>query len=158
MYKRQSLCTLIGAVPGALPPLTGWAAVSNELGPAAWAIFAIMFVWQIPHSLAIARLYVDQYAGAGFRLLPVVEPHTHRTERAVVSYTGALVAVGVTPVLLGMAGSLYLVTALILGGGLFATALAFAWQRAGSARWLLLASLVYLPVLLSMMAIDRVGH
>jgi len=158
LKRVTPLCTIVGAVPGALPPVTGWVAARGEFGDGAFVLFAILFLWQIPHSLAIARLYVDQYAGAGFRLLPVVEPHTHRTERAVVSYTGALVAVGVTPVLLGMAGSLYLVTALILGGGLFATALAFAWQRAGSARWLLLASLVYLPVLLSMMAIDRVGH
>jgi protoheme IX farnesyltransferase len=158
LKRVTPLCTIVGAVPGALPPVTGWVAARGEFGDGALVLFAILFLWQIPHSLAIARLYVDQYAGAGFRLLPVVEPHTHRTERAVVSYSAALVAVGVTPVFLGMAGSLYLATALILGGGLFATALAFAWQRAGSARWLLLASLVYLPVLLSMMAIDRIGH
>jgi protoheme IX farnesyltransferase len=158
LKRVTPLCTIVGAVPGALPPVTGWVAARGEFGDGALVLFAILFLWQIPHSLAIARLYVDQYASAGFRLLPVVEPHTNRTERAVVSYSAALVAVGVTPVLLGMAGSLYLATALILGGGLFATALAFAWRWAGSARWLLLASLVYLPVLLSMMAIDRIGH
>ncbi len=158
LKRVTPLCTIVGAIPGALPPVTGWVAARGEFGDGALVLFAILFLWQIPHSLAIARLYVDEYAGAGFRLLPVVEPHSNRTERAVVSYSAALVAVGVTPVLLGMAGSLYLVTALVLGGGLFMTALAFAFQRAGSARWLLLASLVYLPVLLSMMAIDRVGH
>ena len=156
LKRITPLCTIVGAVPGALPPVTGWVAARGELGDGALVLFAILFLWQIPHSLAIARLYVDEYAGAGFRLLPVVERHSRRTERAVVSYSAALVAVGVTPALLGMAGSLYLAAALVLGAGLFLTAVAFAVQRAGSARWLLLASLVYLPALLSMMAIDRV--
>jgi protoheme IX farnesyltransferase len=155
LKRVTPLCTIVGAVPGALPPVTGWAAARGELGDGALVLFAILFLWQIPHSLAIARLYVDEYAGAGFRLLPVVERHSRRTERAVVCYSAALVAVGVTPSLLGMAGPLYLAAALVLGGGLFATAVAFAAQRAGSARWLLLASLVYLPVLLGMMAVDR---
>lgn len=158
LKRITPLCTIVGAVPGALPPVTGWVAARGELGDGAMVLFAILFLWQIPHSLAIARLYVDQYAEAGFRLLPVVEPNSHRTERAVLSYSAALVAVGVTPVLLGMAGPLYLASALILGGGLMATAVAFAVRRAGSAKWLLLASLVYLPVLLSMLAFDRVGH
>jgi protoheme IX farnesyltransferase len=158
LKRVTPLCTIVGAVPGALPPVTGWVAARGDFGDGALVLFAILFLWQIPHSLAIARLYVDQYANAGFRLLPVVEPHSHRTERAVLSYSAALVAVGVTPSLLGIAGPLYLASALILGGGLLATAVAFAVRRAGSARWLLLASLVYLPVLLSMMAFDRVGH
>lgn len=158
LKRITPLCTIVGAVPGALPPVTGWVAARGDFGDGALVLFAILFLWQIPHSLAIARLYADQYANAGFRLLPVVEPNTHRTERAVLSYSLALAAVGVTPVLLGMAGPLYLSTALILGGGLLAAAVAFAIRRAGSARWLLLASLVYLPVLLSMMAFDRVGR
>ncbi|HSP96462.1 MAG TPA: heme o synthase [Candidatus Dormibacteraeota bacterium] len=158
LKRVTPLCTIVGAVPGALPPVTGWVAARGEFGDGALVLFAILFLWQIPHSLAIARLYADQYADAGFRLLPVVEPHSHRTERAVVSYSFALVAVGMTPALLGMAGSLYLASALVLGGGMLVAALAFGVQRAGSARWLLLASLVYLPVLLSMMAFDRVGH
>ena len=158
LKRVTPLCTIVGAVPGALPPVTGWVAARGELGDGALVLFAILFLWQIPHSLAIARLYVDQYADAGFRLLPVVEPDSNRTERAVVSYSFALVAVGVMPALLGMAGSLYLASALVLGGGLLVAALAFGVRRAGSARWLLLASLVYLPVLLSMMAFDRVGH
>lgn len=158
LKRVTPLCTIVGAVPGALPPVTGWVAARGEFGDGALVLFAILFLWQIPHSLAIARLYVDQYAAAGFRLLPVVERHTHRTERAVVAYSAALVAVGATPTLLGMAGPLYLASALALGGGLMATALAFAVRRAGSARCLLFASLIYLPVLLSMMVFDRVGH
>lgn len=158
LKRVTPLCTIVGAVPGALPPVTGWVAARGEFGDGALVLFAILFLWQIPHSLAIARLYVDQYAEAGFRLLPVVERHSHRTERAVVAYSAALVAVGATPALLGMAGPLYLASALALGGGLMAAALAFAVRRAGSARWLLFASLIYLPVLLSMMVFDRVGH
>lgn len=158
LKRVTPLCTIVGAVPGALPPVTGWVAARGDFSDGAIVLFAILFLWQIPHSLAIARLYVDQYARAGFRLLPVVEPESRRTERAVLSYSAALVAVGATPALLGMAGPLYLASALILGGGMLASAVAFAIRRTGSARWLLLASLVYLPVLLSMMAFDRVGH
>lgn len=158
LKRVTPLCTIIGAIPGALPPVTGWVAARGEFGDGALVLFAILFLWQIPHSLAIARLYVDQYADAGFRLLPVVEPHSHRTERAVVSYSSALVAVGITPALIGMAGQLYLAAALALGAAMMVAALAFAVRREGSARWLLLASLVYLPVLLSMMAFDRVPH
>lgn len=158
LKRVTPLCTIVGAVPGALPPVTGWVAARGEFGDGALVLFAILFLWQIPHSLAIARLYADEYADAGFRLLPVVEPHSRRTERAVVSYSSALVAVGVTPSLLGMAGTVYLVAALLLGAGMMAAALAFALRRQGSARWLLLASLVYLPALLSVMAIDRVAH
>lgn len=158
LKRVTPLCTIVGAIPGALPPVTGWVAARGEFGDGALVLFAILFLWQIPHSLAIARLYVDQYAEAGFRLLPVVEPHSHRTERAVVSYSSALVAVGITPALIGMAGQLYLAAALALGAAMMVAALAFAVRREGSARWLLLASLVYLPVLLSMMAFDRVPH
>lgn len=158
LKRVTPLCTIVGAIPGALPPVTGWVAARGEFGDGALVLFAILFLWQIPHSLAIARLYVDQYADAGFRLLPVVEPHSHRTERAVVSYSSALVAVGITPALIGMAGQLYLAVALALGAAMMVAALAFAVRREGSARWLLLASLVYLPVLLSMMAFDRVPH
>lgn len=157
LKRVTPLCTIVGAIPGALPPVTGWVAARGEFGDGALILFAILFLWQIPHSLAIARLYVDQYAAAGFRLLPVVEPHSHRTERAVVSYSSALVAVGVTPALVGMAGHVYLAVALVLGAGMMIVALAFAMRREGSARWLLLASLIYLPVLLSMMAADRIA-
>jgi len=158
LKRVTPLCSIVGAVPGALPPVTGWVAARGEFGDGALVLFAILFLWQIPHSLAIARLYVDQYADAGFRLLPVVEPDTRRTERAVLSYTGALVTVGLLPSVLGLAGGLYFAAALLLGIALFAAALAFALERPRSARWLLIATLVYLPMLLTMMAVDRVGR
>jgi len=158
LKRVTPLCSIVGAIPGALPPVTGWVAARGEFGDGALVLFAILFLWQIPHSLAIARLYADQYAGAGFRLLPVVEPDSLRTERAVLSYTAALVTVGLLPSPLGLAGALYFVVALALGTAMFVTAVLFALERPRSARWLLIASLVYLPVLLTMMAVDRVGR
>jgi protoheme IX farnesyltransferase len=153
---RTSLCTLIGAVPGALPPLTGWAAVSNELPPAAWAIFAIMFVWQIPHSLAIAQMYRDDYARAGFRLLPVVDPDGLSTARQILTYSLALVSVGMLPTLLGLAGPVYFVSSIILGLGLLASALRLARSaKIADARRVMFASLLYLPFLLAVMAADK---
>ncbi|MGD9762592.1 MAG: heme o synthase [Candidatus Binatia bacterium] len=157
LKRMTPLCTIVGAIPGALPPVTGWVAAAGSVGDGALALFAIVFLWQIPHSLAIARMYADDYADAGFQLLPVVEPNSRRTERAVLSYTLALVAVGLMPTLLGLAGALYLAAALILGVALFVTAVAFAFRRPGSARRLLFASLIYLPTLLAIMALDRVG-
>ncbi len=157
LKRVTPLCTIVGAVPGALPPVTGWVATQGTIGDGAVVLFAILFLWQIPHSLAIARLYADEYARAGFRLLPVVEPESRRTERAVLSYSAALVAVGMLPTLLGLTGGVYLTAALLLGALLYAAAVAFFVQRSGSARLLLLASLVYLPVLLTVMAVDRIA-
>lgn len=157
LKRVTPLCSIVGAVPGALPPVTGWVAARGEFGEGALVLFSILFLWQIPHSLAIARLFVSEYAEAGFRLLPVVDRENRRTERAVVSYSAALVAVGLMPTILGMTGALYLAAALLLGAGFFAMALAFAMRREGTARWLLLASLVYLPALLTVMALDRVA-
>lgn len=157
LKRVTPLCSIVGAVPGALPPVTGWVAASGSVGDGALVLFAILFLWQIPHSLAIARLFAGEYAEAGFRLLPVVEPDSRRTERAVMSYTSALVAVGLMPTLLGMTGAVYFAAALALGVGLFAAAVTFALRRDGSARWLLVASLLYLPALLTVMALDRVA-
>jgi protoheme IX farnesyltransferase len=156
LKARTSLCTLIGAVPGALPPLTGWAAVSNDLGPAAWAIFAIMFVWQIPHSLAIAQMYRDDYARAGFRLLPVVDPDGASTARQILTYSLALVSVGMLPTLLGLAGPVYFVSSIVLGLGLLGSSLRLVRSaRIADARRLMFASLLYLPCLLAVMAADK---
>lgn len=156
LKARTSLCTLIGAVPGALPPLTGWAAVSGDLGPAAWAIFAIMFVWQIPHSLAIAQMYRDDYARAGFRLLPVVDPDGVSTARQILTYSLALVSVGMLPTLLGLAGPVYFVSSILLGLGLLSSALRLARSaKTADARRVMFASLLYLPVLLAVMAADK---
>jgi protoheme IX farnesyltransferase len=155
--KRQTpLCTLIGAVPGALPPVTGWVAATGELGAGAWALFAILFFWQLPHSLAIARLYAIDYARAGFRLLPVVEGDGSSTERQIVSNGAALVLVGLVPTLVGVAGPIYFIAALVLGVAFFVSTLWMAYARTlGAARRVLFASLIYLPLVLAAMAIDK---
>lgn len=156
LKARTSLCTLIGAVPGALPPLTGWAAASGDLDASAWAVFAIMFVWQIPHSLAIAQMYRDDYARAGFRLLPVVDPDGASTARQILTYSLALVSVGMLPTLLGLTGSIYFVVSIVLGIGLLASSLRLARSATtADARRVMFASLIYLPCLFAVMAADK---
>jgi protoheme IX farnesyltransferase len=158
LKPRTSLCTLIGAVPGALPPLTGWAAASGGLEPGAWTIFAIMFVWQIPHSLAIAQMYRDDYARAGFRLLPVVDYDGTSTGRQILTYSLALLSVGMLPTLLGLAGAVYFVSSIVLGLGLLVPSIRLARSsRTADARRVMFASLVYLPFLLAVMAADKVA-
>ena len=153
---RTSLCSLVGAVPGALPPLAGWTAARGELDLGAWVLFAIMFLWQIPHSLAIARLYRDDYARAGIRLLPVIEPDGASTGRQIVTHSLALLGVALLPTLIGVAGTLYFFVSLALGLGLLGAAVQLARSSsAADARRLLVASLVYLPFLLVAMAADK---
>ena len=154
---RTPLCTLVGAVPGALPPVTGWVAAREELGVGAWVLFAIMFLWQLPHTLAIGRLYRDDYARAGVRLLPVIDAQGSSTERQIMTGSLALLAASLLPTLVGLAGGVYFAGALALGVG-FATL--GAWQAAvpslGGARRVLYASLLYLPALLALLAFDKV--
>jgi len=157
LKQKSSLCTLVGALPGALPPMTGWAAARGEIGLEAWVLFAILFLWQLPHSLAIAMLYRDDYARAGFRLLPVVDPDGRSTGRQVVGNCLALLAVGLLPTLIGLAGVVYFVVALTLGVVFLWYGIGLAVSRsAAGARRLLFVSLVYLPVLLVLMALDKV--
>lgn len=157
LKRKTPLCSIVGAVPGALPPVTGWVAARNGFGVEAWILFAILFLWQLPHSLAIARLYRDDYARAGIRLLPVVEPDAKSTGRQIVSNCLALLVVGLLPTLVGLAGPLYFLAALVLGCVFLGYGVAFAMARtAPSARQLLLASLLYLPALLVVMALDKV--
>jgi protoheme IX farnesyltransferase len=157
LKSRTPLCSIVGAVPGALPPLTGWAAASGTLGLGAWVVFAIMFLWQIPHSLAIAHLYREDYARAGIRVLPVTEPDGASTARQIVSNSLALLTVALLPTLIGLAGALYFVVALTLGLGLLAIAVRLARSAtAVDARRLLLATLIYLPSLLAVMAADKI--
>ena len=157
LKRKTSLCSIVGAVPGALPPVIGWAAARGELGVEAWVLFAILFLWQIPHSLAIARLYRDDYARAGIRLLPVIEPDGGSTGRQIVSNCLALLAVGSLPTLIGLAGSVYFVGAFVLGVGFLGCGIGLAISRSETAaRRLLLASLVYLPAQLGLMALDKV--
>jgi protoheme IX farnesyltransferase len=158
LKPRSSLCTLVGAVPGALPPLTGWAAASGQLDLGAWSIFAIMFIWQIPHSLAIAQMYRDDYARAGFRLLPVVDRDGGSTIRQILAYSFSLVTVGMLPTLIGLAGPVYLVASLMLGLGMLSAAIRLARSSAlADARRLMFASLIYLPCLFTVMAADKIS-
>jgi protoheme IX farnesyltransferase len=146
----------LGAVPGALPPVTGWVAARGDLDLGAAVLFAILFLWQLPHTLAIARLYADDYARAGVRVLPVVDPHGAMSERQIVSATLALVAVSLLPTVIGLSGIAYFVTACALGLGLLSAGLAHAnTVSPTSARRLLMASLLYLPLLLAVLAFDK---
>ena len=154
---RTPLCTIVGAVPGALPPVTGWVASRDDLGVGAWVLFGIMFLWQLPHTLAIARLYRDDYARAGVRLLPVVDAEGTSTERQIVTGCLALLAVSLLPTLIGLAGPIYFVGAFLLGAAFVVLGARQALApSAGSARRVLLASLLYLPVLLALLAFDKV--
>jgi len=156
LKRVTPLCSVIGAVPGALPPVTGWVAAHNGFGVEAWILFAILFLWQLPHSLAIARLYRDDYARAGIQLLPVVEPDGKSCGRQIVSNCLALLVVGLLPTLVGLAGPTYFVVALILGVVFLGYGIQFAVLRtAPAARHLMVASLFYLPVLLLVMALDK---
>lgn len=156
LKSRTAACSIVGAVPGALPPLIGWAAAHGTLDTGAWALFAIMFFWQIPHALAVARLYRDDYARAGIRLLPVIEPDGTRTGRQIVASSLALLVIGLMPTLIGLAGVVYLCVSLALGCGLLAASTQLARSAARrDARRLLLASLIYLPLLLATMAADK---
>ena len=156
MKRWSPLCTLVGAVPGALPPLGGWAAATGSLSAGGWALFAILFLWQLPHSLAIAWMYRDDYERGGFRVLPVVDPEGGSTVRQIVGNALALIPVSLTPVLLGVAGVWYFYGAILMGFILVAYCLRMARTRTRvHARSIVLASVLYLPVLLFLMALDR---
>jgi protoheme IX farnesyltransferase len=157
--KRVSpFCTVLGAIPGALPPVAGWVAARGELGVGAGVLFAIMFLWQLPHTLAIARLYREDYARAGIRVLPVVDPDGGSTERQIVTGCLALHAAGLLPTLIGLTGSVYFFGALVLGALFLAFGAAQALRPSQpAARRVVLASVVYLPMLLVLMALDKVG-
>jgi heme o synthase len=150
------LNTVVGAVPGALPPLMGWTAGHGGLSAEGLALFAIQACWQLPHFLAIAWIYREEYARAGFKMLPVVDPEGRRTGRQAVAFTIALLAVSVCPFLFHLAGTVYLCCALILGLSFAGFALQFARQRTvPRARHLFYVSLVYLPLLLAVMVLDK---
>ncbi len=154
---KTPLCVVVGAIPGALPPVTGWVAASGDLGVGAWVLFSILFLWQLPHTLAIARLYREDYARAGIRVLPVVDPDGTSTERQIVTGCFALLAVGLLPTLIGLTGPVYFFGALSLGVGFLGCGMAQALSRTvPAARRLLFASLLYLPTLLALMALDKV--
>lgn len=158
LKKVSSLATVVGAVPGALPPMMGWCAVRGEVDLAAWALFGILFFWQMPHFLAIAWLCREDYARGGFPMLPVLDPGGAWTGRQSVLYGAALVPVSLLPSLLGLAGAWYFGGALALGLGYLGFSLAFARRRSTpGARRLMFASLLYLPALLAVLLLDRLA-
>jgi heme o synthase len=157
LKRVSSLATVIGAVPGAIPPMMGWSAVRNEIDLAAWVLFGILFFWQLPHFLAIAWLCREDYARGGFPMLPVLDPEGKRTGRQSVLYGAALVPVSLLPSLLGLMGEVYFVGALAFGLVYLGFSIGFARVRSNpGARRLMLASLVYFPALLLVMLLDRV--
>jgi len=155
LKRVSSLSTLVGAVPGALPIMGGWTAARGELGPGAWALFGILFFWQLPHFLALAWLFRDDYRRGGLKMLGVTDPTGHQTRSQAVLYALALIPASLLPALLGLSGSLYALVALALGIVYLAAALRF-WVRADSptARVLFRTSLVYLPLLLILLSFD----
>jgi protoheme IX farnesyltransferase len=158
LKQRSWLSTMVGAVPGAMPPMIGFAAAAGTLTPQAWVLFAILFLWQFPHFYAIAWMYRDDYARAGIRMLPVVEPDGHSTARQIVLGASLLIPVSLAPGLLGMSGKLYLLGALALGGWfLYAGVRAASERSLLRARGVLLTSVVYLPLLYGLMLLDRPG-
>ena len=157
LKRVSSLATIVGAIPGAIPPMMGWSAVTGRLGLAAWVLFAILFLWQMPHFLAIAWLCRDDYERAGFPMLTVLDPEGRRTARQVILYGAALVPVSLMPAALGLMGGVYLAGALVLGLVYLGAGLVFARRRTlPAARWLMLASILYLPAVLLAMLLDRI--
>ena len=156
LKRRTPVATLVGAVPGALPPLIGWTASHGDITFGGASLFAIVFLWQIPHFMAIAWMYRDDYAKAGFPMLPVIDPAGRRAARQAVAYAAALVPVSAVPALAGISGTGYLMVAIGLGIGLLALAVGFAVSRTDrSARWLFFGSITYLPILWIAMIADR---
>ena len=158
LKKRSSLATVVGGVPGALPPMIGWAAVRQNLSIEAWILFGIVFLWQMPHFLAIAWMYREDYRRAGFPLLPIVEPDGASTGRQAVIYAAALVPLSLAPTAAGMSGLLYIAGAAVMSTGFFALAVRFAWTRSTpDARKLFFGSIMYLPLLWILMVVNRVA-
>ena len=148
LKRRTSLAMLVGAVPGALPPVIGWAAATGSIALGAWVLFGIVFFWQMPHFLAIAWMYRDDYAAAGMRMLPVLEPDGRKTAQQALVYAAALWPVSLMPALVGLGGVTYTAVATILGVVLIALAAQFVRDRSTvKARRLFLYSLIYLPLL-----------
>jgi len=156
LKTKTTLSTFLGAFPGAMPPFIGWVAARGRVTTEAWILFGIIFLWQFPHFLAIAWMYRDDYARAGIRMLPVVEPEGRVTAQQIVSYTLLLLPVSLMPAMVNLAGSIYLVGAGVLGlGFLYFSVRAAIAKSPSQARRLLLASVLYLPALFGLMVLNR---
>jgi protoheme IX farnesyltransferase len=158
LKRRTPLSTLVGAVPGALPIVGGWTAAGGTLDTRAWILFAILFLWQLPHFLALSWIYRDEYARAGLQMLSVGDADGRATFRQAALHAAALVPVSLAPAVVGMGGPLYFVGAALLSGGyLWASVAAARFPSRASARRLFSASLIYLPSVLALMIADRVA-
>ena len=157
LKKRTTLATAIGAIPGAMPPLIGWVAARGSLSKEAWVLFAIMVLWQFPHFFAIAWMYREDYARAGIKMLPTVDPQGTRTFRQIIGTAIILLPVSLFPALMGMAGVLYFFGAVVLGFMLIQLCL---WASANRtnvrAKWLMHATVLHLPILLGLMMYDKI--
>ena len=156
LKTRTSLSTAVGAFPGAVPPLIGWTAATGTVSLEGWILFAILFLWQFPHFLAIAWMYREDYSRAGILMLPVVEPDGRVTAQQIVVYTLMLLPVSLLPTLMGMSGMIYFVGAIVLGLLFLYSSLRAALSMSRQhARRLLLASVLYLPLLFILMVLNR---
>ena len=158
LKRRTPMCTWIGAIPGAMPPLIGWAAARGHLDLGAWVLYAILFLWQFPHFMAIAWMYREDYSRAGYKMLPLTDGAGKTMAIQILAFSILLIPVSLIPSLLGQAGVIYLLGALILGSGLLYYGVRLARQRSNSlARQLLMASVVYLPVVFALLILDKVS-
>ena len=158
MKQRTWWSTTVGAVPGAMPPMIGYAAAAGAITRESWVLFAILFLWQFPHFYSIAWMYKEDYARAGIRMLPVVDPDCRSTARQIVLYGIALIPVSLVPGMLGMTGRIYFIGALILGLLYLYSGVRVALERTlVRARAVLLTSVLYLPLIYGLMLLDRPG-
>jgi protoheme IX farnesyltransferase len=157
LKKRTSLCTIVGAIPGAIPPMMGWTAVRNGLDFEAWWLFAILFLWQLPHFLSIAWLYREDYERGGFPMLPVIDKDGKQTSRQIILETVALLFITLLPATLDVFENIYFIGAILLGGGFLYMGIKLAQSKSHTAaRRLLLTSVVYLPCLLLLMMVSKI--
>ena len=156
MKRTSHLSTLVGAVPGALPAVIGWAAARGDIAVGGWTIFAIVFLWQIPHFMALAWMYREDYGAAGFPMLPVVDPSGQRAGHQALLYSAALLPVSLLPSYVGISGTLYLALALVLSIALLGLSILFGVRRSDSAaRALFFGSIIYLPLVWAAMIVTH---
>jgi len=156
LKKRTTLSTLVGAFPGAVPPLIGWVAARGRLDPGAWVLFAVLFLWQFPHFHAIAWMYREDYGRAGIRMLPVVDPEGSKTFTQILVCAAALIPVSLLAAVTGLAGVRYFFGALVLGMMLVEVCLWAAARKTNvRAKWLMHATVLHLPLLLGLMMLDK---
>ena len=159
LKKRTVWATFVGAFPGAIPPMIGWAAASGRLDKGAWLLFLILFFWQFPHFHAISWMYREDYARAGIQMLPVVDRDGTRTFRQIIITAGMLVGVSVLPSVLGLAGVLYFFGALVLSMALVQVCLWAAAEKTNvRAKWLMHATIIHIPILLGLMVYDKIAR